>query len=115
MGRISYCQACRNNEYGVRTRLSVDHTCNKTIDYTTELDFLTDGKRHLICIPYSIENLHIMADRLFINRCHYHYKNKKTGKIRPHYDIPVFRMDEILRRCKLVNMRDIVNIIKDNL
>lgn len=115
MSRVSHCQACSFREQGVRTRKNIEHTCNNQIDYTTELEYLTDGKRHLICVPYSIENLHIMADRLFINRCHYHYKNKKTGKIKPHYDIPIFRMDEIHSHCKMVNTKEIVNIIKDNL
>ena len=28
------------------------------------MKYLTDGKRHLICEPYSIENLHKMADNI---------------------------------------------------
>jgi len=45
--------------------------------------YLTDRKRHLICIPYSIENLHKMAKELNIKRCWFHKnlenaeKNKK--------------------------------------
>ena len=30
------------------------------------LEYLTDGARHLICQPYSIENLHEMARQLNI-------------------------------------------------
>jgi hypothetical protein len=26
------------------------------------MDYLTDGARHLICVPYSKENLHAMAE-----------------------------------------------------
>lgn len=27
MARISYCQACHNNKFGVKTRRAVEHTC----------------------------------------------------------------------------------------
>lgn len=30
--------------------------------------YVTDGKRHLVCIPYSVENLHQMAADLGIGR-----------------------------------------------
>lgn len=64
--------------------------------------YLTDGQRHLICIPYSIENLHIMAASLGIKRCWFH-KN--------HYDIPKGRIAEIEAQCKLVSSKEIVKII----
>ena len=38
-----------------------------------------DDKRHLVCIPYSVQNLHRMAEDLGIRKCWFH-KN--------HYDIP---------------------------
>jgi hypothetical protein len=66
--------------------------------------FLTDTKRHLICYPYSIENLHRMAESLGINRCWFH-KN--------HYDIPKRRKDEIEEQCYIVSTKMIVEIIKD--
>lgn len=66
--------------------------------------YLTDKRRHLICYPYSIENLHIMAERLGINRCWFH-KN--------HYDIPKRRKDEIESQCYVVNSKMIVDIIKE--
>ena len=36
--------------------------------------YVTDGKRHLVCIPYSTENLHAMATDLGIGR-HWFHKN----------------------------------------
>jgi hypothetical protein len=68
--------------------------------------YLTDGKRHLICDPYSIENLHRMADDLNIKRCWFH-----TGNI-PHYDVPKKRMDEISSKCEIVSSKEIVRIAR---
>lgn len=65
--------------------------------------YVTDGKRHLVCIPYSTENLHSMAADLGIGR-HWFHKN--------HYDIPKKRMDEITSKCILVSSKDIVKIIR---
>lgn len=65
--------------------------------------YLTDGKRHLICLPYSIENLHIMANELNIKKCWFH-KN--------HYDIPKKRITEIESKCEIVSSKEIVKIIK---
>lgn len=67
------------------------------------MKYVTDGKRHLICVPYSLENLHKMADELNINRCWFH-KN--------HYDIPKKRVDEIEKKCKMVHPSNIVEIIR---
>jgi FMN phosphatase YigB (HAD superfamily) len=68
------------------------------------MKYLTDGKRHLICVPYSIENLHKMAEDLGIKRCWFH-KN--------HYDIPVRRQKDIENLCEIVSSKEIVKIIKD--
>ena len=65
--------------------------------------YLTDRKRHLICVPYSIENLHMMANELGIARCWFH---------KDHYDIPKRRIDEIESKCEIVSSRDIVKIIR---
>ena len=65
--------------------------------------YVTDGKRHLVCIPYSTENLQAMAADLGIGR-HWFHKN--------HYDIPKKRMDEISSKCTLVSSKDIVKIIR---
>jgi len=68
--------------------------------------YLTDGKRHLVCLPYSIENLHKMAEDLEIGR-HWFHKGKLA-----HYDIPKSRMKELMDLCELVSSKDIVHIIK---
>ena len=65
-------------------------------------DYLTDGQRHLICLPYSIENLHKMAKDLGIKRCWFH---------KDHYDIPKKRIAEIEAKCWKVHPKEIVNII----
>lgn len=70
------------------------------------LDYYFDKHRHLVCIPYSIENLHTMAEDLGIKRCWFH-KN--------HYDIPKEQMRYIHDKCQLVNSRTIVKIINNDL
>lgn len=66
--------------------------------------YLTDQARHLICYPYSIENLHIMAAELNIKHCWFH-KN--------HYDIPKRRIAEIESKCYIITSQEIVRIIKN--
>ncbi len=68
-----------------------------------EIKYVCDDKRHLVCVPYSIENLHIMAEELGIKRCWFH-KN--------HYDIPKQRIYEIEKKCIRVDQRNIVEIIR---
>jgi len=68
------------------------------------MKYYTDGKRHLVCVPYSIKNLHLMAKNLNIKSCWFH-KN--------HYDIPKTRINEIEACCELVSSKDIVRIIKN--
>ena len=67
--------------------------------------YICDTQRHLICQPYSIENLHRMAKDLGINKCWFH-KN--------HYDIPKKRINEISEKCQIVSSKEIVLIIKNN-
>lgn len=67
------------------------------------LIYVTDKKRHLICLPYSINNLHIMADLLHIKRCWFH-KN--------HYDIPKKRIQEIESQCIIISTKALARIIK---
>jgi len=50
------------------------------------MKYFCDNNRHLVCKPYSIKNLHKMADELRIKKCWFH-KN--------HYDIPKKRIEEI--------------------
>jgi hypothetical protein len=66
--------------------------------------YLCDNFRHLICFPYSIENLHKMAKDLDIKRCWFH-KN--------HYDIPKRRIKEITNKCNLlISSQQLLEIIK---
>lgn len=65
-----------------------------------------DRMRHLVCLPYSIPDLHGMAWSLGIGRHFFH---------RDHYDIPKRRIDEIMRQCRIVRPRDIVLIIRGEL
>lgn len=70
-----------------------------------KLKYVCDDSRHLICVPYSKENLHIMAEQLGIKRCWFH-KN--------HYDLPKNekRRKEIEDQCQKVTSREIVEIIR---
>jgi len=71
------------------------------------MKFLCDNSRHLVCVPYSIENLHAMALALDIKRCWYHPGNY------PHYDIPKRRIVEIQAKCEVVSPSEILRIIKE--
>jgi hypothetical protein len=73
------------------------------------LEYITDRQRHLICVPYSIENLHQMAQALNIKPCWFH-----AGR-RPHYDIPKKRIGEIEAKCRIVSPRELLQIIKSSL
>ena len=70
------------------------------------MKYYCDKYRHLICKPYSIENLHKMAKDLGIKACWFHDN---------HYDIPMFRIDEITKQCKVVTSKEIVRTIKENM
>ena len=63
--------------------------------------------RHLICLPYTVENLHTMAQDLNIKRCWFH-----SSKDHPHYDIPKRRITEIQLRCEVVPATEILKIVK---
>ena len=69
------------------------------------MEYYYDDMRHLVCEPYSVENLHIMAADLNIKRCWFH-KN--------HYDIPKKRIAEIAGKATKLSPRDILKIIKDD-
>lgn len=76
------------------------------------LTYYCDRKRHLVCTPFSIENLHRMADDLKIGRHFFEYSDH--GCL-PHYDIPAQRIQEITSRCVVVTRFEIVKIIKQGL
>lgn len=66
------------------------------------MKYYCDNHRHLVCMPYSIRNLHTMALKLGLKPSWFH-KN--------HYDIPKRRMEEIKSMCIQVSSKDIVRII----
>lgn len=72
-------------------------------------NYYCDDKRHLVCKPYSIQNLHKMAAILEISRSFYHLRGRLKH---PHYDIPIRRREEIEAQCYKVSRRDILIIIK---
>jgi len=65
-------------------------------------EYLCDDQRHLICRPYSEENLHEMAADLGIGRHWFHGD---------HYDIPKSRVTQIRKKCEVVTVFDIIEII----
>ena len=73
----------------------------------TKLTYYCDSMRHLICVPYSVDNLHRMASDLGIKRCWYH-----RGSIFPHYDIPKRSIVEIQEKCIVIAARELLEIIK---
>lgn len=72
------------------------------------MKYVCDNGRHLICVPYSIENLHAMAKDLNIKRCWYH-----SGSNYPHYDIPKKRIAEIQAKCEIISSSALLTIIKE--
>lgn len=71
--------------------------------HNMKLSYYCDKNRHLVCIPYSIENLHTMANNLDIHRDWFH---------KDHYDIPVMRTGEIAAKSTVIRPRQILEIIK---
>lgn len=71
------------------------------------MKFYCDKARHLVCVPYSVANLHQMAEFLGIRRCWFH--PSKSGE---HYDIPASRIAEISQKCINVDSRAILRICR---
>ena len=67
------------------------------------LKFLVDAQRHLVCLPYSTDNLHAMASELGIKRCWFH---------RDHYDVPKKMVAEVSLRAGVVRPREILAVIR---
>ena len=70
------------------------------------MKYYYDNMRHLICVPYSIDNLHKMAQSLNIKRCWFH--NAKY----PHYDIPKKMMGKMPSSCELIPAKQLLLFIK---
>ena len=58
-------------------------------------------------MPYSVENLHLMAQDLGIKRCWFH-----SGASYPHYDVPKRMMAGMSNRAELVDPRTILAVCK---
>ncbi len=71
-----------------------------------DLTYYCDNQRHLVCRPYSIDNLHLMAQWLGIDRAWFHNKSYA------HYDIPKRRVGIIGDKCIKVSPREILAIVK---
>ena len=69
----------------------------------SQLLYFTDINRHLVCVPYSRDNLHKMADELGIKRCWFH---------KDHYDVPKKLVVHVRDRSIFVSPRKILEIIK---
>jgi hypothetical protein len=75
-----------------------------------DLLYVCDNKRHLVCLPYSVANLHRMASELELAAGWY-----QVGKGKPHYDIPVRRIAEIQAKCRVVSPKQVLQIIQGTL
>ena len=71
------------------------------------MKYYCDSMRHLVCVPYTDENLHQMALDLGIKRCWFH-----SSASYKHYDIPKKRVEEIASKCEVVTPRRILEIVK---
>ena len=70
------------------------------------LEFVCDRARHLVCVPFSVSNLHRMADVLGINRCWFH-----QGRF-PHCDVPKRMIREVSAKCRVTTTRNVLRIVK---
>lgn len=67
---------------------------------------LTDGRRHLICVPYDLDNLFAVARNMGIHVRWFH---------KDHFDVPIRRRVEIEEKCLKVTPRQIVLVIQGRL
>lgn len=66
-----------------------------------------DRHGRLVCVPFSIENLHRVARRLHVK------KQWFSGPRRfPHYRVPISLMIEVRVRCEVASTRRVVEIIR---
>jgi hypothetical protein len=78
------------------------------------MTYYCDTSRHLICVPYSVENLHQMAAALDIKRCWYHKGKARAVGVRAlsHYDMPERRIAELTAKCTVVSSRQLVELMR---
>jgi hypothetical protein len=71
----------------------------------SKITYVTD-KKHLICVPYSIENLHKMAEKFGIG--------KSLFKIN-HYSLSKFNesaIERISKKCRIISTSNIIEVIR---
>ncbi len=75
------------------------------MDTKLKPSYYADEMRHIVCQPYTIPNLHLMAEDLGIHRHWFH---------RDHYDIPKRQVDRLRNdpRVIFVSPKIILNIIR---
>lgn len=99
-----------DNQYRKLVHVHADHPLYYSVEGShwlkTPITPICDNKRHLICLPYTLENLHELA-RQFRIKPHWFHKN--------HYDIPKRQVEIIMAECKVVTTRQIVRIIRGTL
>ena len=66
------------------------------------MTYYSDDARHLVCVPYTVEDLHLMAIQLGIKACWFH------GGRWPHYDIPKRRIEEIRSQTTRVTSKELL-------
>lgn len=75
------------------------------------LTYFYDKNRHLVCLPYNVENLHLMARRLGISRSWFH--GSKDNR-HPHYDVPVSMMGHVGNSAVLLTPKGVVRLCQEN-
>jgi hypothetical protein len=73
------------------------------------MKYYCDESRHLVCVPYSIENLHLMGKKLKLKKHWYHKSKGGLG----HYDMPKKRIEEITNQCEVITSKEIIKIIRN--
>lgn len=69
-----------------------------------ELIYITDGVGNVICLPYSVENLHKMADDLGIAKRWY-----RNG----HYNVPKEIADGLEEKCDKVTTTTLFRTVRN--
>src|SRR6478672_9296996 len=103
-----------NNKRKLKVDASMEMNLLKSVEMlavNNGLKYYCDNSRHLVCIPYSITNLHRMARQFGKKECHYDAGGRN---IHPHYDIPARRRIEIEAKCIRVTSKELFEIIKNN-
>jgi hypothetical protein len=74
--------------------------------------YFSDEMRHLVCWPYSDENLHLMAKDLGLKHGWFHAGGGRGHRRRhAHYDIPKKRVEEIRAKTEAVTSKELWSII----